>query len=533
MDKKFLFAMLLSLGTVWLFNHYTAKSPQQTEAGGVVTVGAVQEVVAGQPIKVPTTETLYKPMVLDVELHDAKKHVEEQIIDVQTPYTKASLSTHGATLVNLEFKEHEGQNGTPLKTVVSKGSLDEEQRKKGCFLLALDGQTPYHYTFIDKQELENDTVVRFSAATDEWIIHKAYHFAHDSYRVDVDLALEPKSDRSAPVKPRLFLSAPFVGEIADDAITQLAWNEQRQSIEKTEANAVHGLAWFWAGPKPIFGAEDRYFVHALFDDEQKFVQRAYVKTFDAHNIASIFEGPEITEKQEWKLSFYMGPKLFDHMNNVDDRLEEVLSFGWFSWICKGLLKLLSWLYDLVGNFGWAIILLAVVIKLPFTPLSMYARKQMEIMQHYQPTINKIRLKYKHDLKMQHEELMKFYREHNIAPTAHLIGCLPLVLQLPILFALNRVLGSYLDLYQSPFLGWITDLSSKDPYYVIPVLMGISMVWQQSMAPVTDEKQRVMMWFVSVVMTVVFAGLPAGLVLYWLFNNLLTIGEDYLRKFVLN
>lgn len=533
MDKKFLFAMILSLGTVWLFNSYMGKSTQDTSRGGMVTVSQGVPAAAGQPVKVPTSEVLYKPLDLDVVMDEAKYETEEQIVEVSTQYVKASLSTGGAVLTGLEFKEHGGKDVAALNTIAQGDRTQLEQRKKGCFLLACDDQTPYNYALVEKVEQDNATVVSFKAVCADWEVYKTYSFAHDSYRVDVELAFEPRSGRAASLKPRLFFAAPIVSEIADDAISVIALNEQRQSVEKTEQPQVNGLAWYWANSKPLFGAEDRYFVHALFDDQNNFVQRAYVKSTDARSVLPILEGPEITEKSSWKLSFYMGPKLFDHMNAVDDRLEETLSFGWFSWICKMLLKLLAFLHDLVGNFGVAIILLAVVVKLPFTPLSMYARKQMEIMQHYQPTINKIRTKFKHDMRMQHEELMKFYREHNIAPTAHLIGCLPMLLQLPILFALNRVLGSYLDLYQAPFYGWVVDLSSKDPFYVIPILMGITMIWQQSMTPVSDEKQRVMMWFVSVVMTVVFAGLPAGLVLYWLFNNILTIAEDYLRRAVLS
>lgn len=140
------------------------------------------------------------------------------------------------------------------------------------------------------------------------------------------------------------------------------------------------------------------------------------------------------------------------------------------------------------------------------------------------------MKYRHDLSLQHTELMKFYKDHNLSPTTQFLGCLPLLIQMPILFALYRVLNNYLDLYQAPFIGWITDLSSKDPYYVLPILMGLSMLWQQHMTKVADEKQRVMMMFMSIFMTVMFANFPAGLVLYWLMNNIWTIGEDYLRKY---
>ena len=148
---------------------------------------------------------------------------------------------------------------------------------------------------------------------------------------------------------------------------------------------------------------------------------------------------------------------------------------------------------------------------------------------YQPTIQKIRLKYKSDLRKQQEEIMRFHKEHNLSHSAPLLGCLPMLIQMPFLYALYNILGGYLDLYQAPFFGWITDLSSKDPYYILPVFMGISMFWQQSLTPIKDNKQRTIMLFLPIIFTFLFANWPAGLVLYWTVNNLLMVGEDYLRK----
>lgn len=532
MDKKLLFAIFMSLATVWLFQSYFGKNAGVVEAPGVVTVGGQNAaVVPGQPIKVPTTQELYKPLQLDVTFADQKATEAEVITDIQTDYCTFSFSNQGAVLVGLDFKEHTGKNGTPLRTVYSKGSYDGEQRKKGCFLLAFEQKTPFFYKLADKRFVGNKIELAYETDFDEWTIRKMYTLYKDSYKVDVNVVCTPKSPEAQAIQPRLFFAAPYVSEIADDAISVLVWNEQKQTLDKNEPAKTSGLAWYWQTPKVMVGADDKYFVHTLVDDPSKFVQRAYIKEFDPKNVFTVLEGPSIKQNQNWTMSFYFGPKLFDHFAAVDSRLEDLLSFGWLSALCKLLLKLLNFLYDYLGNFGWAIIVLTILLKLPFTPLSMYARKKLEEYQRYQPTINKIRAKYKHDLQMQHEELMKFHRDHNISPTTQMVGCLPLLIQMPILFALYRVLNNYLDLYQAPFVGWIVDLSSKDPYYVIPVLMGISMIWQQLSTPTTDEKQRVVMIFITIVMTVVFAGFPAGLVLYWLVNNLLTIGEDYLRKLV--
>ncbi|MBM3887460.1 membrane protein insertase YidC, partial [Candidatus Dependentiae bacterium] len=376
---------------------------------------------------------------------------------------------------------------------------------------------------------EERVEVAYHAENDQWVVHKTYTLHQERYQIDLRIELEPKGQNIAATRARLFFAGPSVNEIADDSVTSFVLNETKDSLEKFETGKAENLAWHWGTPRAIIGAEDKYFVHTLVRDSTHFVQRAYVKTFDPKNTFPVLESAEIKEKKQWDLSFYFGPKVFDHLSDADDKLEDLLSFGWLSWLCKVLLKLLDYLFDLIGNYGLAIIVLTILLKLPFAPLSIYGRKRMEEYQRYQPTIQRIRAKYKHDMKMQHEELMKFHKDHNLSTSTPILGCLPLLIQMPILFALYRVLNSYLDLYQAPFVGWLIDLSSKDPYYVLPIAMGVSMIWQQKMTPMADEKQRVIMLFMAIVMTVVFANFPAGLVLYWLMNNLLTIAEDYVRK----
>ena len=279
----------------------------------------------------------------------------------------------------------------------------------------------------------------------------------------------------------------------------------------------------------MFGGQDKYFVHCLIDNKSSFIQRAYFKKLDNDLLYPILEGQKIEDNQTFKLSFYLGPKAVEEMDAVDPRLEGLLSFGWLSWICKLILRLLVWLYELVGNYGIAIILLTLLVKIPFIPVSIFARKKMDLYSKYQPQLNAIRKKYKNNLTMQNAEIVQFHKEHNLSAATPVMGCLPMLIQIPILFSLYRVLNSYLDLYQAPFFAWITDLSSKDPYYILPLLMGASMIWQQKMSPTQDEKMKTMMLFMPIFMVVIFMNFPAGLVLYWLVNNLFTVGEDLIRK----
>ncbi|MCB9493325.1 MAG: membrane protein insertase YidC [Epsilonproteobacteria bacterium] len=533
MDRKLLLSIALSLATVGAMHYFFGKFSQAPEKTGPVSVEQQEQTaVSGQPIKVPTTQDLYKPLVLDVSFAaERKAGLDESNTVVQTDYCTATFSNYGAILTSLDFDQHTGRNKTALKTVQAKGVHDEQQRKKGCFLLALDENTPFIYTLKQRRETDGGMELVFQAENESWVITKEYVFVKDSYQIDVIVGFEPKVVQAKPVKPRLFFVAPFIKEIEQDSLSVVAWNESKQAIDKSEAVKAQGLVWPWQGTDPLFGVENKYFVHALINDPSKFVQRAYVKYLNDREVLPVLEGPEVTEGREWRMSFYFGPKLFQHFAKADARLEELLSFGWLSWLCKLLLQLLEIIYKYVGNFGFAIIILTILLKIPFTPFSIYGRRRMEEYQKHQPIINKIRQKYRNDLKLAHEEIMKYHKDHGLSPTAHMVGCLPLLVQLPILFALYRVLNNYLALHQAPFIGWIVDLSSKDPYYVLPILMGLSMLVQQIIAPVSDEKQRAVMMFMPVIMTVVFLNFPAGLVLYWFVNNVLTVAEDSLRKYI--
>jgi YidC/Oxa1 family membrane protein insertase len=532
MDKKFIYSVMLSIATVWLLQYYFWGPKKSGAHQGVVSVEQMQQAhQPGQPIKVAATEDLYKPINYDIDFAQEKINAAEGVAVVETKLLTATFSTYGAILKSLDYKGHLSKNKQPLRTVYDKGAHDEELRKQGCFLLAFEQKTPYFYRLVDRIVEKNTERIVYQADYLGWVIRKIYTMYSDRYQIDCTIECEPKTEQVAPVKPRLFFVSPIIHEIADDAIVPFMLNESTSSVETKDIDAVQGLAWYWVQSKPLFGASDKYFAHGLINDESKFVRRAFYKKIDEKMLLPVLEGPEVTEKQSWKLSFYFGPKLHDHLAYVDDRLNDILSFGWLSWFCKLILKLLQWIHSYIGNYGVAIIVLTFLLKLPFLPFSLYARRLMTNYQKHQHYLNRIRMKYKADPRMQQQELMKYHHDHNLSPATPVIGCLPLLIQMPILFSLYRVLGNYLDLYQAPFFGWITDLSAKDPYYVIPVLMGISMLWQQSLTAVGDEKQKVVMWFMSIIMTVVFSSFPAGLVLYWFMNNILTIMEDYLRKLV--
>jgi len=190
-----------------------------------------------------------------------------------------------------------------------------------------------------------------------------------------------------------------------------------------------------------------------------------------------------------------------------------------------LVQLLKFFNRYLHNYGLAIILVTILIKLVFYPLSQKSYQSMSKMKAIQPKVAKLKEKYKDDKARQQKEMMDLYRTHKVNPFG---GCLPIVVQIPVFFGLYRGLMVAIELRHAPFFWWIQDLAAKDPYYVTPILMGVTMLLQQKMSPTTgDAMQAKMMLFMPIIFTFMFLNFPAGLVLYWLVNNVLSIGQQYM------
>jgi YidC/Oxa1 family membrane protein insertase len=230
---------------------------------------------------------------------------------------------------------------------------------------------------------------------------------------------------------------------------------------------------------------------------------------------------------------YGEPKRYSLLKEQDAGLIDTIDFGWFmfgrilliSFLAKPIFLLMSYLVGIVHNYGVAIILVTILIKIIFSPLAYMSYKSIHEMQSLQPDIKKLQAKFKEDKAALNQALMELYKERRVNPLG---GCLPMLVQIPVFVALYNILNNTVELRQSPFIFWIHDLSLKDPYYVLPIIMGITMILQYKLNPSSpDPVQQKVMMFVPVVMTFFFLNFPAGLVLYWLVNNVLTIGQQYL------
>ncbi|NPA49528.1 MAG: membrane protein insertase YidC [Thermodesulfobacteria bacterium] len=298
----------------------------------------------------------------------------------------------------------------------------------------------------------------------------------------------------------------------------------------------------YTGELDWVGYGDPYFLMAIVppaDEAWRVTFRRLNKTADEVILWSpTFTLPPQGE-DEIELKLYFGPKSLQVLKKVGYNLANAVNFGFFDPIAKPLLYALQFFYRYTGNYGVAIILLTAVIRILFWPLNHLSYKSMRKMQELQPIIMKLKEKYGDDKARLNQELMQLYKTYKINP---FMGCLPMVIQIPVFFALYKVLLMAIELRHAPFFGWIKDLSAPDRLYigfdipylggipVLTILMGISMYFQQKLSPTSmDPTQEKMMLMMPIIFTILFINFPSGLVLYWLTNNLLSIFQQLLTN----
>ena len=228
---------------------------------------------------------------------------------------------------------------------------------------------------------------------------------------------------------------------------------------------------------------------------------------------------------------FIGPKLQNRLEEIAEGLELTVDYGLFTIIAKPLFYALEFIYSLVGNWGWAIIFLTILIKLVFYKLSETSYKSMAQMRKLQPRLQSLKERFGDDRQNMHKAMMKIYKEEKINPLG---GCLPILVQIPVFIALYWMLLETVEMRQAPFMLWLNDLSSKDPYYVLPLLMGASMLIQHKLNPTPlDPIQAKVMMALPIIFTFFFAFFPSGLVLYWVVNNILSIAQQwYITRIVI-
>jgi len=271
----------------------------------------------------------------------------------------------------------------------------------------------------------------------------------------------------------------------------------------------------------IASAFDRY-VATMFYDFDKGMNVSILKQEDDNPLIFV-EG-----EQNLHLGGYIGPKEYHTLKAINPELTDTIEFGFFTFLSKPFFKVLLWIHGLIGNWGWAIILFTLLVKLVLFPLSYKGMMSMQKLKDLAPKMKELKEKYKGDPAKLNTQMMEMYKKNGANPMG---GCLPMLLQIPVFFALYRVLLNADELQGAVWIpGWIDNLAIADPYYILPILMGASMWFQQKITPnnFTDPLQeKIFQWF-PVIMAGMFIIMPfpSGLVLYWVVNNLFTIGQQY-------
>lgn len=388
---------------------------------------------------------------------------------------------------------------------------------------------------------EDKTSILFRHITKEGLsIERSYKFLSGG-KINEDIEIKNISQKSIKASLQLSLSK------AEEKPVSSGWFSQTPSeniVYKNEDFKKIAFKDLIKEKKTInnisyVGFDDQYFLityipkekndieSVFFDVKEKDSDFAFAKSQIDIRLKPILLLPG--EKKELSHKLFLGPKKVDLLASVNPSLEENVEFGWLSVLCRPMLFGLIKINEHVNNFGWAIIIITILIKLLTYPLTKKSFSSQQEMKKIAPKIKELQKKYSHDRTLLGQKQMELYKEHNINPMA---GCLPLLIQLPVWFAFYRMLGFSVELYDKPFHLWIHDLTLADPYYILPLAMGGSMLLTQGLMPpqMDQPEMKYVLWGMPILFTFIMLNMPAGLSLYILTNNLLTIAQQLYMKY---
>ena len=468
-------------------------------------------------------------------------------IKIETPLYTVTFTEKGAALDDLILKQYREavDHDSPLKDMVDTKARQLNLRA-GWNGPGLDGMQDALYELTTREDVivvkDEQRTIEFQWINQDGVrVRKQFVFAPESYLIDLNVIIENAGPATLAGQPTVSIAHvvadPDSGITFEGAMALVNGELEEIKVKDiAEKPALEG-AFRWVG------ITDRYFMNVLIPAEA-LSATLQMKAVDENMVVSELILPETTiaagQTTEFNLKALIGPKETEMLAEANYELGEAINFGWFDFLAKPFLWIMNQIYKVVPNYGVAIIVLTLMTKIILWPLGNKSYKSMNDMKRMQPLMAEIREKYKNDKKKMNEETMALYRTYKINPMG---GCLPMVVQLPVFFALYRMLYQAIELRHAPFFGWINDLSAPDrlfdfpfsipfmqPPYGIPVLtvvMGATMFLQQKMSPPPgDPTQAKIMMFMPIIFTVIFINFPAGLVLYWLINNIFSIGQQY-------
>ncbi len=458
-------------------------------------------------------------------------------IAVTTDVLDVRIDPHGGDIVYAALPQHKLSLDSERNYVLlSDNSSRSYVARSG---LQLDGQasriafTPENseYRLGDNDE---EISVDLTADINGVEVIKRLTFERGNYAVDVNYYLANNTDE--PV------SARFIGQLARDnspdpssgvsmgmnSYLGAAYSTPDARYEKIDFEDIQSSNFENREAQGGWFAFIQHYFVSGWAPQQNQQNLYYVTTDSSDRNVVAFAGPtsSIAADGEATLgaTLYMGPKVQDHLEEVAPNLRLTVDYGWLWFIANPLFWLLDKIHDLVGNWGWSIVLLTVLVKTVLFPLSAKAYKSMGRMRKLGPEMQRLKEMYGDDRQKMSQEMMKFYQKEKINPLG---GCLPIVIQMPVFIALYWMLLESVELRHAPFIFWIQDLSVKDPYFILPILMGISMFVQQTLNPTPpDPMQAKIMKMLPIIFTFFFLWFPAGLVIYWVVNNIISVAQQY-------
>ena len=470
-----------------------------------------------------------------------------QIIRVTSDVLELEINTIGATVQRAVIRNYPINKDEPDKLIELLSPSGAELGMIQTGLLAVgEGEDPNHFarfeTASDEYALNGDDelVVPFTWTDGQGItVEKEIRLTRGSYRIDIAQRLVNRSDedwegaeyaqlqrRSRDVERSMFNvdSYSFEGPIIYDG-------EKSEKLDRDDLMSD--------GPYVIraengwVGSIQHHFLSALVPP----VEPAYkysVAVNGSTSLASFVRTPALRVRAGSEFTFettaFVGPKLQEQLEQVHEKLPLTVDYGWLTIISHPLFLLLNWVHSFVGNWGVAIILVTILIKMVFYKLTEASGRSMAKMREIQPRMKALQDRYKDDRQALSQAMMELYKREKVNPAA---GCLPILIQMPFFLAFYWVLLESVEMRQAPFALWLTDLSSKDPFFILPVIMGAAMLFQQRLNPKpADPVQAKVMQIMPIMFTGFFAFFPSGLVLYWVTNTLLSIAQQwYINKIV--
>jgi len=462
-------------------------------------------------------------------------------VTVATDLVRAEISTAGGDLRRLELlKQADIEDLNKPFQLLGEAAGRTYLAQSG---LIGEGLPNHKSTWIPREksyrlkEGEDVLEVKLDAHGGGLKVTKTYRFRRGSYLIEVDH--EIVGEGSATLQPHLYfqfvrdgqpppgdskLAPTFTGVgvyTAKDKFQKITFED----IAKGKASYPRNTADGW------IGIIQHYFLSAWLPaagvPREFYTKRLADNLFSAGVIVAS-EAVEPGKSVRVGMALYSGPQDQERLQELAARaapgIDLAVDYGWLTVIAYPLFWVLAWLHKLVGNWGFAIILLTILIKLAFYPLSAASYRSMAKMKVLAPKLQRLKDQYGDDRQRLHQAMMDLYKTEKINPLG---GCLPIVVQIPVFIALYWVLLNSIELRQAPFILWIDDLSKPDPYYILPVLMGISMIVQSRLSPTPpDPIQARMMQLMPIIFSVFFFFFPAGLVLYWLVNNIISIAQQW-------